>query len=93
MKKTKKTGLNGTEAGAKWDKILLWNGWIIFIKRHTGEKEISFSFRSAVFSFIIWSISGDNTKKVNMSFFRHFFLVFVDFRLLPCKTPRPVLPR
>ena len=78
-KKSKKIRLNGTDAGAKWDKILLWNGWIIFIKRHTGEKEISFSFRSAVFSFIIWSISGDNTKKVKMSFFSTYFPCFCRF--------------
>jgi hypothetical protein len=77
-KKSKKIRLNGTDAGAKWDKILLWNGWIIFIKRHTGEKEISFSFRSAVFSFIIWSISGDNTKKVKMSFFFDIFSLFLS---------------
>jgi hypothetical protein len=46
-------GLNGTEPGVKWNIVFLCNGLIIFIKLCTGEKEIHFIFRSAVFSFIL----------------------------------------
>ena len=52
-KKTRKTGLKGTEAGAKWDSIFLCIGFIMYILRCTGKKEMPFSFRSAVFSFIL----------------------------------------
>jgi len=34
--KKKEIGINGTEAGAKWNSNFLCNDWIIFIKRRTG---------------------------------------------------------
>jgi hypothetical protein len=51
-KKSKKIGLNAS-AGAKWDSIFLCNGRMMFIKTSTGKKEIPFSFRSAISSFIL----------------------------------------
>jgi hypothetical protein len=76
LKDNKFLGLNGTEPGAKRNKIFLCNGWIKFIKRHTSEKEILFSFRIAVILFILL-ISGDTIKKSKDVFFRSFWVVYL----------------
>jgi hypothetical protein len=52
-RKTKNLGLNGTEPGVKWNIVFLCNGLTIFNKKCTGEKEIHFPFRSAIFLFIL----------------------------------------